>query len=89
VIHPEALSAGAFANGRDQAANVKAVIRDVLGHGNERCLLPGQVEADWARRSAEAGGLLFTPAEVEALNELANEAGLARLAASSARSVIV
>jgi L-2-hydroxycarboxylate dehydrogenase (NAD+) len=89
VIHPEALSAGAFAMGRDQAANVKAVIRDVLGHGNEGCLLPGQVEADWARRSAEAGGLLFTPAEVEALNELAKEAGVARLAASSARSVTV
>ena len=41
VIHPEAVSGGAFAQGRDQAANVKAVIEDILGHGNERCLLPG------------------------------------------------
>jgi len=87
VIHPEALSAGAFAKGRDQAANVKAVIRDVLGHGNERCLLPGQVEAEWAKKSAEAGGLLFTQAEIEAFNELASEAGVARLPVSAARSV--
>jgi L-2-hydroxycarboxylate dehydrogenase (NAD+) len=75
VIHPEALSGGAFAQGRDQAANVKAVLADILGHGNEACLLPGQLEADWARRTAAAGGLLFTGAEVEAFNELAAEAG--------------
>jgi L-2-hydroxycarboxylate dehydrogenase (NAD+) len=75
VIHPDALSAGAFAKGRDQAGNVKAVIDDVLGHGNAKALLPGQVEADWARRSAAAGGLLFTRAEVDAFNELALEAG--------------
>jgi L-2-hydroxycarboxylate dehydrogenase (NAD+) len=89
VIHPEALSGGAFARGRDQAANVRAVIKDVLGHGNERCMLPGQIEAEWARRSADAGGLLFTPAEVEALNELAKEAGVARITVSSARSLTV
>ena len=73
VIHPEAVSGGAFARGRDQQANVKAVLADVLGHGNERCLLPGQLEALWARRSAEAGGLLFSAAEVEALNAIAAE----------------
>jgi L-2-hydroxycarboxylate dehydrogenase (NAD+) len=86
VIHPDALSSGAFAKGRDQAANVKAVLRDILGHGNERCLLPGQVEADWARRSAEAGGLLFTRSEMEAFNELAAEAGVAKWPISSART---
>jgi len=75
VIHPEAVSGGAFARGRDQAANVKAVIADILGHGNEKCLLPGQVEAEWARRTAAAGGLLFTAAEIDAFNELALEAG--------------
>jgi len=73
VIHPDALSGGAFAKGRTQGANVKAVIQDVIGHGNENCLLPGQVEAEWAKRSAQAGGLLFTPAEVQAFNELAAE----------------
>ncbi|MGA2015737.1 MAG: Ldh family oxidoreductase [Opitutaceae bacterium] len=75
VIHPEAVSGGAFAQGRGQAANVKAVIGDILGHGNDRCLLPGQVEAEWARRTAAAGGLLFTAAEIDAFNELALEAG--------------
>jgi L-2-hydroxycarboxylate dehydrogenase (NAD+) len=89
AIHPDAVSAGAFAKGRNQAANVKAVIADVLGHGNEKCLLPGQVEAEWATRTAEAGGLLFTDAEVEAFNELAGEAGVPRWARSPSRSVVI
>ncbi|MFZ1057128.1 MAG: Ldh family oxidoreductase, partial [Opitutaceae bacterium] len=71
AIHPDAVSAGAFAKGRSQAENVRAVIGDILGHGNEKCVLPGQPEATWAKRSAEAGGLLFTEAEIEAFNELA------------------
>jgi LDH2 family malate/lactate/ureidoglycolate dehydrogenase len=74
VIHPDAMSGGAFAKGRDQAANVKAVIEDVIGHGNSKAMLPGQVEAEWALRSAAAGGLLFTAAEIDAFNELAREA---------------
>ena len=73
VIHPDAISGGAFAKGRSQGSNVKAVIQDVLGHGNENCLLPGQVEAEWAKRTAQAGGLLFTQAELQAFNELATE----------------
>ncbi|HXQ81856.1 MAG TPA: Ldh family oxidoreductase [Opitutaceae bacterium] len=88
VIHPEAVSGGAFARGRGQAGNVKAVIEDILGHGNERCLLPGQIEAEWARKSASAGGLLFTGAEVEAFNELAAEAGIAPWVASAHKSVV-
>jgi LDH2 family malate/lactate/ureidoglycolate dehydrogenase len=75
VIHPEALSGGAFACGRSQAENVKAVLADILGHGNDACLLPGQLEARWAARCEAAGGLLFSTAEVEALNEIAREAG--------------
>ena len=75
VIHPEALSGGAFALGRNQQANLKAVINDVLGHGNEKCLLPGQIEADFARKTAAAGGLLFTAAEITAFNEIAAEIG--------------
>jgi LDH2 family malate/lactate/ureidoglycolate dehydrogenase len=75
VIHPEATSGRAFARGRNQAENVAAVVADILGHGNEGTLLPGQVEAAWAKRSAAAGGLLFTEAEVAAFNEIAAEAG--------------
>jgi len=75
VIHPEAVSGGAFAGGRSQAENVRAVLADIIGHGNDACLLPGQLEARWAARSEAAGGLLFSTAEVEALNEIAREAG--------------
>jgi LDH2 family malate/lactate/ureidoglycolate dehydrogenase len=75
VIHPDALNAGAFAKGRDQKANVKAVIDDVLGHGNDKSMLPGQIEAAFAKHTAAAGGLLFTAAEIAAFNELATEAG--------------
>jgi L-2-hydroxycarboxylate dehydrogenase (NAD+) len=39
-------------------------------------MLPGQLEAEAAKRSEKAGGLLFSKAEVEALNEIAHEAGL-------------
>jgi ureidoglycolate dehydrogenase (NAD+) len=73
VIHPDAISGGAFAQGRDQQSNVKAVIEDILGHGNENCLLPGQLEAKWAGRVQEAGGLLFSAAEITAFNEIATE----------------
>ncbi|MEZ5328812.1 MAG: Ldh family oxidoreductase [Verrucomicrobiales bacterium] len=76
VVHPDAVSGGAFAAGRDQAANVKAVIDDVLGHGNESCMLPGQLEANAAARTAKAGGLLFSRAEIEGFNELAAECSL-------------
>ena len=75
VIHPDAMNAGAFARGRTQAQNVKAVIADILGHGNEKAMLPGQIEAEWAKRTAAAGGLLFSRAEIEAFNELAAECG--------------
>ncbi len=75
VIHPDALNAGDFAKGRSQQANVKAVIEDILGHGNEKCMLPGQLEATAAARSARNGGLLFSEAEIRAFNEIAAECG--------------
>jgi L-2-hydroxycarboxylate dehydrogenase (NAD+) len=78
AAHPEAMSGGAFAQGRSQAGNVKAVIADILGHGNEHCLLPGEPEARWAKLSAAAGGLLFTPAEIEAFDAIAVETGAPR-----------
>jgi ureidoglycolate dehydrogenase (NAD+) len=86
VIHPDAISGGAFARGRSQAANVRAVLADVLGHGNEKCMLPGQLEAEAAARSEQAGGLLFSRAEVEALNEIAREAGVAPLDATTLKT---
>ncbi len=75
VIHPEALGSGLFAKGRSQIQNVKAVIEDVLGHGNESCMLPGQPEAAFAQRTRKNGGLLFTEKEIEAFNEYATECG--------------
>lgn len=77
VIHPDALSGGAFAKGRSQSENVKAVLADILGHGNENCLLPGQIEAEAAVRSDQAGGLLFSEAEVDAFAGIATESGFA------------
>ena len=76
VIHPDAISSDYFAAGRDQNANVKAVIDDILGHGNEHCMLPGQIEASAAKQSAAANGLLFTEAELEAFAEVASECGI-------------
>lgn len=75
LIHPEAISSGLFAKGRNQAANIKAVIDDILGHGNENCLLPGQLEANAAKLTEEHGGLLFSEAEVKEFSELAVECG--------------
>lgn len=74
-IHPDAVSGSAFAKGRNQAANVKAVIQDILGHGNEKCMLPGQPEAKAAELTKTHGGPLFSKAEVEAFNEIAKECG--------------
>jgi L-2-hydroxycarboxylate dehydrogenase (NAD+) len=89
VIHPDAISGGAFAKGRNQSDNVKAVIADVLGHGNEKCMLPGQLEASWAKHVAAAGGLLFSTAEVAAFNEIAAEAGLPLWDAASFKTVTI
>jgi len=74
VWHPDAMNGGAFAKGRNQMQNVKAVIDDVLGHGNENCVIPGQFEAEAAAKCARNGGLLFSEAEIQAFNELAKEA---------------
>ncbi len=74
-IHPEAISADDFAAGRDQQQNVKAVLDDILGHGNDGAMLPGQIDAGGAKLSDQHGGLLFTAAEVDALKHIAAEAG--------------
>jgi len=74
VIHPDAL-AGNFAQGRSMAENLTTVIKDILGHGNESCMLPGQPEALGAERSAKAGGLLYSAAEIAEFAHLAEESG--------------
>jgi L-2-hydroxycarboxylate dehydrogenase (NAD+) len=72
-IRPDALDCGGFAMNRSQLQNVRDVIDDILGHGNEKCVLPGQPEAEAARRSDEAGGLVFTRAEIDAFAAIARE----------------
>ena len=88
VIHPDAISGNAFASGRTQSENVKAVLEDIIGHGNDRCLLPGQIEAEAAKRCKTNNGLLFSTAEIDAFNEIATECGektwdLAKLAVAN------
>ena len=76
IVHPDAIHADDFSKGRNQAENITAVIEDILGHGNENCMLPGTIEANSAKLSEKAGGLLFTDAEVKGFIHLAEECGL-------------
>lgn len=76
-VRPDAVDCGDFAGGRSQAANVRAVLADVRGAGNEHCLLPGEPEARAAERTRRLGGLVFTAAEVAAFGEIAADAGVA------------
>ena len=71
---PDAISTDSFARGRSQGENVKAVLEDIIGHGNKGAMLPGQIEANGAALSEKYGGLLFTSAEVDALGHIAEEA---------------
>ena len=74
-IRPDAISGQAFAGGRGQTENVRKVIEDIRGHGNEKIMFPGQIEAAGAELSKKCEGLVFTKAEVEAIGEIAKEAG--------------
>jgi len=85
-IKPDALDCADFALGRSQKENVKAVINDIIGHGNTGAMLPGQIEANGAALSQKHGGLVFTPAEIEAFQEIATEAG-AKLDRGALKSV--
>jgi ureidoglycolate dehydrogenase (NAD+) len=76
VIHPKSLAGGLFAKGRSQQDNLKAVLADIFGHGNESCTLPGQPEASAAAATAKAGGLLFTAAEIAEFNAIAKACGM-------------
>jgi len=75
AIRPDAISGEDFAANRTQKQNVKAVIQDILGHGNDKAMLPGQLEAAAAALSKKHGGLLFTQAEIDAFDHIAKEAG--------------
>ena len=80
VIHPDAMNCGHFARGRDQKSNLKAVIEDIMGHGNTdagKCILPGELEHKAAMRSQQASGILLTDAEVEEFRLIAEQAGVA------------
>ena len=72
VIHPEALGGKDFVGG-DYRSNVRSVVEDILSHGNEGCLLPGEMEYKAGKRSEELGGLIFGEEEFQELNELAEE----------------
>jgi len=79
VIHPDAISGGAFAGGRDQAGNVAAVLDDIMGHGNRdsgNCILPGEIEHKAAQQSGAAGGLIFSEAEVKEFQALGESLGV-------------
>lgn len=75
VVHPEAISGNDFSNGRNQEENIATVLKDIFSHGNENCMLPGTIEANAAKLSEKAGGLLFTEAEIQGFVELAHEIG--------------
>ena len=77
VIHPEAFDAGNFAGSRNQGANLQAVLDDVLKEGNENCLLPGQMEAQFAKKSGTNQGLLFSNKELEEFANLAQDTDVA------------
>jgi len=87
AVKPEALAVR-FAQGRSQAENVKVVIRDIVGHGNDNCMLPGQIEANAAALSQKHGGLLFTAAEIEEFKKIACEASV-NFDATTVASVVV
>ena len=73
VIHPDAISSENFAFGRSQQENLKVILDDILAEGNSNCILPGQMEAEFASRTEKAGGLLFSENEILGFNEIANE----------------
>jgi len=75
AIHPEAISSGSFEGARTMDQNLRAVLENILT-GNDNTRIPGASAAKWRERSRSAGGLLFTPSELNALNDLAKQAGV-------------
>ena len=75
-IRPEAMACD-FPLGRTQTQNVQAVLKDIVGHGNDKVLFPGEPEAKAAAQSEKLGGLIFTAAEIDAFTTIAQEGGVA------------
>jgi ureidoglycolate dehydrogenase (NAD+) len=75
VMHPEAMSAGRYAQNRDLRQNLAVILEDIRGPGNQEALLPGQIEAQWAEATQRHGGFLFSEAEFEAFQHIATECG--------------
>jgi LDH2 family malate/lactate/ureidoglycolate dehydrogenase len=75
-VKADALDCGDFAQGRSQVENVKAVLADIKGHGNDKSIFPGELEARAYAESVRVGGLVFTAAEVDAFDAIAKEAGV-------------
>jgi len=76
VMHPEAFDCGNFAFGNTQSENLARILKDIRSHGNEGVMYPGQPEAENAKLSEKHGGILFTAAEIQAMKEIAAEAGV-------------
>lgn len=87
AIRPDAIASDRFRNDKERDENVKAVIDNILGHGNDGAMLPGALEARAATESEVAGGLLFTRAEVVELAKVLSEAGICELHVDSLRTV--
>jgi L-2-hydroxycarboxylate dehydrogenase (NAD+) len=86
AIHPEALSAGNYHGGISMEQNIQRVIENILA-GNNGARIPGANAARWREQSRSLGGLLFTEPEVNALNELAREAGVEELKRRASRNL--
>lgn len=87
AIKPEAMAAGSFGSRADQDANVKAVIEDILGHGNDKAIVPGWFEHQAYLKSVEVGGLLFSEAEIREFTEVFEEAGVSGFDAASLEKI--
>lgn len=75
AIHPEALAGNRPAGEGSWQDRVRAIVRDILGGGNETAILPGAPEAAMARATEAAGGLLFTEAELDAFDAIGADLG--------------
>jgi L-2-hydroxycarboxylate dehydrogenase (NAD+) len=75
IIHPDAISGGNFAHGRNRSTTSRRSSMTFSVTAIEAAMLPGQIEADARKRSDAAGGLLFTAAEIGEFNEINAELG--------------
>ena len=53
AIHPEALGVGTFKDRAAMEKNVADILKDILCTGNDKCMLPGQIEAEAAKKERQ------------------------------------